>query len=284
MGREFEKTVVPITRSIIGFDSAWTDNPKAPGAVCIIRIGSNGHAQIAEPELASFCRALEVIRFEHARSPHVLVAVDQPTIVRNLTGSRPVERVVSSYISWIGGGVQPSNRGRTGMFDDAAPIWAFKAALGAVEDPEQARLAREGLFIMEVFPALALPGFFNQFSTRLGGPRYNPARRKTFKIENWQQVALLLSELGVQSEIEGLAEWCSAHAKKGKPTKADQDLLDALICATIGYHWLRAPRGQSIMIGDRETGYIVAPVRAGVHEKLSLAAMTHGVAIDGAYI
>jgi predicted RNase H-like nuclease len=270
--------------SIIGFDSAWTDNPKAPGAVCVIRIDVDGRAQCAEPELASFGRALEIIRLEKARFPHVLIALDQPTIVTNLTGSRPVERVIASYISWIGGGVQPSNRGRAGMFDDAAPIWAFKTALGAIEDPEQARLAREGLFIMEVFPALALPGFFNQFSARLGGPRYNPARRKTFKIEHWQKVTLLLSELGFQSEIDGLADWCRAHAEKAKPSKADQDLLDAIICAAIGYHWLRAPRDQSIMIGDRQTGYIVAPAMAGVHEKLSLAAMKHGVAIDGVYI
>lgn len=209
-----------IASSIVGFDSAWTDNPKAPGAVCVIRIDPEGRAHFVEPELASFGRALQIIRVEQANSPHVLVALDQPTIVTNATGSRPVERVVASYISWIGGGVQPSNRGRTGMFDDAAPIWTFKTALGAVEDPEQARDASEGLFIMEVFPALALPGFFSGFSARLGGPRYNPARRKTFKMEHWARVASLLSELGGQHEIAGLADWCRDHGAKTRPGSA----------------------------------------------------------------
>ena len=270
--------------SIIGFDSAWTDNPRAPGAVCVIRIDQGGRAHFIEPELASFGRALEVIRFEQASSQRVLVALDQPTIVTNATGSRAVEKVVASYISWIGGGVQPSNRGRTGMFDDAAPIWVFKTALDAVEDPEQARNASEGLFIMEVFPALALPGFFSSFSARLGGPRYNPQRRKTFKIEHWQGVTSSLSELGGQHEIAGLSDWCRDYGAKTKPSKADQDLLDGVICAAIGYHWLRAPREQSIMIGDRDTGYIVAPAMEGLHEKLAMAARKHGVAIDGAIL
>jgi predicted RNase H-like nuclease len=214
--------------SIIGFDSAWTDNPKAPGAVCIIRFDADGHIVFVEPELANFRRALELIRIEQANAPRVLVALDQPTIVTNATGCRPVERVVSSYISWIGGGVQPSNRGRLGMFDDAAPIWAFKKVLSAIEDPELSRTTADGLFIMEVFPALALPGFFCGFSTRLGGPRYNPVRRKTFKIDDWSRVASVLSELGRQHQIEGLARWCRDHAGKAVPSKADQDRLDAV--------------------------------------------------------
>jgi len=267
--------------SIIGFDSAWTDNPRAPGAVCIIRFDAAGHILFVEPEHASFSRALELIRLEQANSPRVLVAVDQPTIVKNATGCRPVERVVSSYISWIGGGVQPSNRGRLGMFDDAAPIWAFKRALSALEDPELSRKAADGLFIMEVFPALALPGFFSGFSTRLVGPRYNPGRRKTFKIDHWRRVASCLSELGGQRQIEGLAGWCRDHAEKAVPSKSDQDRLDAVICALIGWHWLMAPRNQSIMIGDRESGYIVAPAVDGIHEKLVMAAMKHGVSFDG---
>jgi predicted RNase H-like nuclease len=167
------------------------------------------------------------------------------------------------------------------MFDDAAPIWAFKTDLGAVEDPEQARETTEGLFIMEVFPALALPGFFTGFSARLGGPRYNPARRKTFKIEHWKQVASLLFELGGQHNIIGLSHWCREQSANVTPSKADQDRLDAVICALIGWHWLMAPRNQSVMIGDRESGYIVAPAIDGIHEKLVMAAMKHGVSIDG---
>jgi predicted RNase H-like nuclease len=49
------------------------------------------------------------------------------------------------------------------MFCNASPIWRFLAALGAEERPEQARIATNGLFLMEVFPALALPSLNTVF-------------------------------------------------------------------------------------------------------------------------
>jgi predicted RNase H-like nuclease len=87
-----------------------------------------------------------------------LVAIDQPTIVPNQSGMRPAERVAASAISWLGGGVQPANRSRIGMFDDGAPIWRFLTNLGALENPERTRSADDGLYIMEVFPALVAAG------------------------------------------------------------------------------------------------------------------------------
>jgi hypothetical protein len=75
----------------------------------------------------------------------VVVALDQPTIVPNVSGSRPVDKVAGSLVSWIGGGVQPANRSKAGMFDDAAPIWRFLEHLSAIENPPAARDAIAGL-------------------------------------------------------------------------------------------------------------------------------------------
>jgi predicted RNase H-like nuclease len=52
----------PLT--VVGFDSAWTDSPKAPGAVCAIRL--NGPASFGAPSLASFDQALDFICAEQA--------------------------------------------------------------------------------------------------------------------------------------------------------------------------------------------------------------------------
>ena len=38
-----------------------------------------------------------------------------------------------------------------------------------------ARAAKSGLFLMEVFPAIAMPTFSNEFYGRLKAPKYNPA-------------------------------------------------------------------------------------------------------------
>jgi hypothetical protein len=51
---------------VVGFDSAWTDNPRQPGAVCVSRaVGSD--IQFVEPTPASFDEARQVIERESAR-------------------------------------------------------------------------------------------------------------------------------------------------------------------------------------------------------------------------
>ncbi|MBK8082423.1 MAG: DUF429 domain-containing protein [Devosia sp.] len=64
---------------------------------------------------------------------------------------------------------------------------------------------------------------------------------------------------------------------KPAPRKADQDSLDAVICALVGVHWLSAPREASIMIGDLTRGYMVAPVSTGVRKRLEEAGRRCGV-------
>jgi predicted RNase H-like nuclease len=132
-------TLMPV--SFVGFDSAWTDNPKSPGAICSIDYDGGQFSGFKEPTLVPFSQALDFVRGIDRPGQLTLVAIDQPTIVPNQSSMRPAERVAASAISWLGGGVQPANRARVGMFDDGAPIWSFLRDLGATEDPERARLA-----------------------------------------------------------------------------------------------------------------------------------------------
>ena len=230
--------------------------------------------------LARFGAALGVIQAEMANCEKMLVAIDQPTIVPNATGSRPADNVAASVVSFIGGGVQPTNRSKLGMFDDAAPIWRFKAALNASDDAEAARTGN-GTFLMEVFPALALASFAPRFYARRAAARYNPANRKTFRPADWIAVVELVADLAAKAGITGLDAWCAHHALLAPPRKADQDCLDAILCALIGHHWLAAPRQDSVMIGDLEHGYMVVPTIPEVRARLSRAAALRGVPIDG---
>jgi predicted RNase H-like nuclease len=263
--------------SIIGFDSAWTDQVKAPGAVSIIRVVEGQVTAFVPPRLSSFAQALAIIDKEREQVDRCFLALDQPTIVPNASGSRPVDKVAASLISWIGGGVQPANRSKKGMFDDAAPIWAFKDALGAIEDPEAARDAETGTFIAEVFPALALPSLAVEFCGRLLGPRYNPGRRKTFRIGHWNAVLTCTAATGTAFGIAALADWCEGHRRTVAPTKSDQDLLDGVLCALIGYIWLFEPRSRSLMIGDFDAGYMLSPAFGEAKTRLQSAAALRGV-------
>lgn len=264
----------------IGFDSAWTDNPRSPGAICAVSVEDGLPARLHAPRLVSFDEALKFIRNVRSDNGNTLVAVDQPTVVSNLTGMRPVERVAASLVSWLGGGVQPANRGRSGMFCDASPIWGFLTELGAVQDPMRARMAADGCYLIEVFPALALasldPGFFG----RLRGPKYNPDR-KTFRADDWVRVARAAAREADALGCEELAIWCRDAADIPGPRKADQDRMDSALCVLIALRWrLRSPR-ESLFLGDLEKGYMVLPASPPVRECLTERARKHSVAIDG---
>ncbi len=267
--------------TVVGFDSAWADNPRAPGAICCLRLQGSALLSFGEPELASFSQAFEYIQQERVACDLVLVAIDQPTIVPNIAGSRPVDRVAASLISWLGGGVQPANRSKLGMFDDAAPVWRFKEALGADEDPERARSVSTGLYLVEVFPALALATLELAYFGRNLGPRYNPDRRKTFKLVYWQGVLAAVDRFATGEGFESVANWAKTARAIEIPRKPDQDRLDAVICALVGYQWLMKSRSDSIMIGDLQAGYMIAPASAAVRERLRAAAIVRGVPVDG---
>jgi len=265
----------------VGFDSAWTDSPKAPGAICAVGIEDGQPAQFHAPQLVSFDQALTFIRNVHSDTGTTLIALDQPTVVPNSTSMRPVERVAASLISWLGGGVQPSNRGRLGMFCDASPIWRFLTALEAVEDPEEARVAVNGFFLMEVFPALALASLSAGFFGRLNAPRYNPARRKTFRADDWIRVAEAAAQESHMLGCEELAEWCRDTGKVAPPRKAHQDKMDSALCVLVALRWRLRPRSESLLLGDLATGYMVLPASAEVRERLTAPARKHLVPMDG---
>jgi predicted RNase H-like nuclease len=265
----------------IGFDSAWTDNPKAPGAICAVAFEDSRFVQFYAPRLVTFDQALEFIRAIRSPVGNTLIAIDQPTIVPNLKSMRPVERVAASLVSWLGGGVQPSNRGRIGMFCDSSPIWKFLKTLDAIQNPEQARAASNGIYIMEVFPALALASLDPSFFGRLRAPRYNPARKKTFKLDNWASVATVAANEAASFGCEEIAAWCTHASESPRPGKVDQDMLDSVLCALIALRWRLGSRTDSLLLGDMATGYMVLPTSNAVRDYLTVQARKLSVQIDG---
>ena len=264
----------------IGFDSAWTDNLKNPGAICAVGIEDGHTLRFYEPRLASFDEARSLV--ENIRADgNTLIAIDQPTVVPNLTGMRPVDRVAASLATWLGGAVQPANRGRVGMLCDAAPIWRFLVALQAAQDPERARATTTGLYLMEVFPALALASLAAGFCGLRAAPKYNPANRKKFRPADWGRVAYAARNESLRLGCGELAEWCREAAAIGRPRKVDQDKLDSILCVLTALRWRLRPRDESLVIGDAINGYMVLPASPLVRERLSAAARKCSVAMDG---
>jgi predicted RNase H-like nuclease len=260
-----------------GFDSAWTDNPRNPGAICSISFSRQGVVNFDEPRLVSFDQAAAYIETAADGFAYSLVAVDQPTVVPNQTGSRPVDKVSGSLVSFVGGGVQPANRGKQGMFCDASPIWRFLAALDYPQRPLEARAATAGHYLIEVFPALALPALNASFAYRLSAPKYNPQNRKKFRLEHWASVATTIASTAEALGVGGLRDWAMDMALLAAPKKADQDRLDAALCALIGLIWRAGPRDAAGCIGDMGAGYMVTVLSDATRHRLQIAACKRGV-------
>jgi predicted RNase H-like nuclease len=274
--RRQEKDRAVPAMNLVGFDSAWADNPKQPGAICALRTDAAGSTFLA-PRLAGFDAALDLTRSLHQAGDLTLVAIDQPTIVANRTGMRPAERAVAGTIVWSGGGIQPAYRDKTAMFGDGAPIWRFLAGLGFADDPEAAARADTGGFVMEVYPALALLSLDETFAAAKRRPRYNPAV-KSYRPADWRAVRAATETEARRLGLAEPAAWCAALDRDTKPRKSDQDRLDALLCLLIAARW-RRDRDSCAMIGDLANGYIVAPVSSSVRARLETAAAARGVPI-----
>ncbi len=276
-----------ITQIITGFDSAWTDKKNQPGAIASIIQYANGERRWMEPRLATFSQAKTIICTLSEQSPFHFVVIDQPIVVRNQTGSRPVDKVAASLVSKLKGGVQPANRGKETMFGDNAPIWKLLSNLPHKQTPWQAR--KEGQInhksvplkiIAECYPALALPGFIPFFFTRGKGAKYNPANKKNFNIEDWVCICEFIENYAKEFDIKGLSEWAQLTKVIKSPTKSDQDRLDGAICAVIGYHWYQYGTKKNVIIGDIQTGYVITPVIPSVTEILSQSAKMREVPVN----
>ncbi|MGD0103758.1 MAG: DUF429 domain-containing protein [Rhodopila sp.] len=216
--------------TLVGFDSAWVGNPNKPGAICALTLYEGRPIKFLPPKLVGFDEALTFCQEARSSSQFTLLALDQPTIVWNTTGMRPVERVAASLVSWLGGGVQPANRSRLGMFCSASPIWRFLDALGFTENPEGSRVATEGKYFIEVFPALALASIAADSYGRLKGAHYNPVRKKTFRHADWKMVANAAACEARSLGLGELSRWCTGAAAITQPQKAGQDRLDSALC------------------------------------------------------
>jgi predicted RNase H-like nuclease len=244
---------------VVGFDSAWTR--AKVGAVVGAQIDERGTLhELGQPQLVRYQEATEIIRhWQTAHAPlSTLVLLDQPTIVANDSGQRPVEHIVCSTISRRRGGMQPANKGRVDMFGAAAPVWEFLAGFGGLVDPLADDASTQ---VLETYPALAMIalGWTLPDSQRATGrlPKYNPDRRKTFAIADWVHVCRATgAKLAAEGAIE-LAAWTEAAATKTKPTKNDQDRLDACLCLVAALHLAKGRN--ALFVGCCTTGYIVVP-------------------------
>ena len=127
----------PATNTLlVGFDSAWTRS-NSGSVVGVLQLDDGTYRALDPPRIVNYREAECVIlkwQAEHVPTA-TIVLLDQPTIVGNAAGQRPVENLVASPVSRRYGGMQPANTARTEMFGEEAPVWRFLARFGGPADP-----------------------------------------------------------------------------------------------------------------------------------------------------
>ena len=93
---------------LVGFDSAWTANKS--GAIVPVLYSCDGtFHEFRPPQIVNYPEAqAAILQWQRQLKPAAtIVAVDQPAIVENAAGQRPVENIVGSAVSLRYGGMQP---------------------------------------------------------------------------------------------------------------------------------------------------------------------------------
>lgn len=256
-----------MTTLLVGFDSAWTPN-NSGALVGAIRFNDGTLHSLGMPQIVDYREAeVLILKWQAKEAPTAtIVLLDQPTIVKNTRGQRPVENIVGSPVSLRYGGMQPANTAREEMFGKQAPVWPFLTRFGGPADPLEP-IADTRVF--ETYPVLAMMalGWMLPDSRAAGRlPKYNPERKKTFSISDWKYVCGMASTAFSDRRLMDIVRWINHAARNASPRKSDQDGLDACLCLLVALYL--AERKDGLMVGDLHTGYRVVPYCAELHAEL----------------
>ncbi|HYM08374.1 MAG TPA: DUF429 domain-containing protein [Terriglobales bacterium] len=161
--------------------------------------------------------------------------------------------------------MQPANTSREEMFGRDAPIWPFLKGFGGPANPLLEPVGDTR--VIETYPALAMIALLWTLpDIRPAGrlPKYNPERH--FSISDWQYVCGRASGAFCERGLMEIARWIEDAARKTSPRKSDQDGLDACVCLLVAVYL--AELKDCLMVGDRQTGYIVVPYGTNLRAEL----------------
>lgn len=240
----------------IGVDLAWSLSG-GTGLCCV----EDGHVS-ASGRVSSDDEILEWIR-PHLESD-VLVAIDAPLILRNETGRRPCDQLISRCFGAQHASTHSANLGLP-AFAGGVRAEALAIALGLDVDPEfEPRTSVRRA--IEVYPHPAIVALFDLPVTLKY--KAKPGRSPESRISELSSLVQLMEGLvGAEPplDVRSAPRWDAIKRVVSEPRSMSdlsrvEDEIDAFVCAYIAlfYWWHGTDRCR--VAGDTVHGYIVTPV------------------------
>ena len=194
----------------------------------------------------------------------VLVAIDAPLIVRNETGQRPCDRLISRCFGAHHASAHAMNLGIP-AFREGVRAERIARALDLDIDPEfepRTSIRRA----IEVYPHPAIVALFLLPVTL----KYKAKPNRTIRARSAALGELLrhlegLIDAHPSLDVTSAPRWNELAATVSDPLSSAalvraEDEIDAFVCAYVGlYYWVHGTKRCRIA-GDVESGYIVTPV------------------------
>lgn len=231
---------------IIGVDLAWGDK-KADG-VCFLRAKKTSGRILGYDYPQGDQALVASIESRIRDSEEILMTIDAPLVLPNVTGTRPVDRLTHRMFHREHAACHPANLRKCPR---PPRVLGRLASLGIVPGWE----VRKGMRVAaEVYPHPAMVRLFRLpriVKYKKGSVR---EKRKEFKRLQRLMRKLIKDHFGrLRLDAE------SVRLLRETWSKPVEDRLDALFCALIGYwHW-RYRGKRSEVIGDIRTGFILLP-------------------------
>ena len=242
----------------IGVDFGWVSG--ASGLCCLE--WQNNKLQIleitTELEIAKIFRWIDT--WIEEKEPG-LIAVDAPTIIPNLTGTRVPDKLTHKYFGKYHAGCYPANLNRpfAQRTVDFGNILSSKGFVHAPTITPQ----KLGRYQIEVFPHPAIVNLFN-LDRILKYKKGRLAEKKAELKKLFSYIINILPKLKPELNLESpVTIPIIPHKVTTKELKVVEDKLDSLICAYVAAHWWYWGNieQKNMVLGDETTGYIVVPNR-----------------------
>jgi predicted RNase H-like nuclease len=244
--------------TFIGVDLAWKTEGNHSGIAVLVGDERQVELRAFAEGLVSMAGVVDfIVSNSNADS---VVAVDASLVVKNATGQRPCETLISKHFGRYDAGCHTSNTEK--LYADTG-MNLVKALFrhGFVHDFDMATAKKKsGRWLFEVYPHPAMVRLFGL--AKIIRYKKGSVAKKRLGLEilrrHLEELASGSMALVMTQELSELLER-DLDALRGEALKRYEDTLDAVFCGYLAWHCWRWGEERNEMFGTMEEGYIVVP-------------------------